>query len=63
LQGREFQGWLRIGCLLARIAVPRTVGSYIAWRESAEDVFLTVIKGFVASLPTHQLIWYRAVYK
>jgi len=52
LQAREFQGWLRIGCLLARMAVPHTVGAYIAWRESAEDVFLTVIKDFVAGLPT-----------
>jgi hypothetical protein len=39
------------------MAVPHTVGSCIAWREreSAEDVFLTVIKGFVAGLPAHQL--------
>lgn len=34
------------------MAVPHTVGAYIAWRESAEDVFLTVIKDFVAGLPT-----------
>jgi hypothetical protein len=63
LQAREFQGWLRIGYLLARMALPLTVGSYIARRESAEDVFLTVIKDFVPGLPTQQLIWYRAVYK
>jgi hypothetical protein len=51
------------GCLLARMAVPHTVGSYIAWREPAEDVFLTVIKSFVAGLSTHQSICYRAAYK
>ena len=32
-------------------------------RESAEDVFLRVIKGSVAGSPTHQLICYRSVYK